>query len=61
MPGIASIVCVVAAAKGTRPFRVHIDPVGDGAEEGNALDDEVRDRFYRRIGLDDLLQVRMEP
>ncbi len=54
-----AIVRVVGAAKGTRPFRVHIDPVGDGAEEVNGLGDEVRARFYRRIGLDDLLQVRM--
>ncbi len=51
---------VVDAAKGTRPLRVHIDPVGDGAQEVNALGDEVRERFYRRIGLDDLLQVGME-
>ena len=47
---------VVDLPKGQRPFRVHIDPADDGAEEVNALGDHVRERFYRRIGLDDLLQ-----
>ena len=51
------IVRIVNAPKGTRPFRVHIDPVDDGAEQVNALGDQVRERFYRRIGLDDLLRV----
>jgi NAD(P)-dependent dehydrogenase (short-subunit alcohol dehydrogenase family) len=46
---------VVDLPKGDRPFRVHIDPVDDGAEEVNALGDRIRERFYRRIGLEDLL------
>lgn len=49
------IVEVVDTPKGSRPFRVHIDPAGDGAEEVNALGDEVRTRFYQRIELTDLL------
>jgi NAD(P)-dependent dehydrogenase (short-subunit alcohol dehydrogenase family) len=46
---------VVGLPKGERPFRVHIDPADDGAQEVNALGDAVRERFYRRVGLQDLL------
>jgi hypothetical protein len=46
----------MTTAKGERPFRVHIDPPDDGAAEVNALGDRVRERFYQRIGLDDLLR-----
>jgi NAD(P)-dependent dehydrogenase (short-subunit alcohol dehydrogenase family) len=46
---------VVNLPKGERPFRVHIDPADDGAQEVNALGDAVRERFYRRVGLQDLL------
>ena len=51
-----AIVRVVDMPKGTRPFRVHIDPVNDGAEEVNAVGDRVRREFYHRIGLTDLLK-----
>ncbi len=50
------IVRVVGLPAGRRPFRVHIDPVDDGAEEVNDLGDTVRTRFYERIGLADLLR-----
>jgi NAD(P)-dependent dehydrogenase (short-subunit alcohol dehydrogenase family) len=46
---------VVGLPHGRRPFRVHIDPLDDGATAVNALGDEVRRRFYERIGLADLL------
>jgi NAD(P)-dependent dehydrogenase (short-subunit alcohol dehydrogenase family) len=46
---------VVDLPKGQRPFRVHIDPANDGAETVNNVGDLVREHFYRRIGLDDLL------
>jgi hypothetical protein len=46
---------VVGMTKGTRPFRVHIDPADDGAETVNRVGDLVRREFYRRIDLDDLL------
>jgi NAD(P)-dependent dehydrogenase (short-subunit alcohol dehydrogenase family) len=46
---------VVDLPKGQRPFRVHIDPANDGAETANNVGDLVREHFYRRIGLDDLL------
>jgi NAD(P)-dependent dehydrogenase (short-subunit alcohol dehydrogenase family) len=50
-----AIVRVVGMTKGTRPFRVHIDPADDGAETVNRVGDLVRREFYRRIDLDDLL------
>jgi len=46
---------VVDLPKGQRPFRVHIDPMDDGATEVNAVTDRVRERFYERLGLSDLL------
>ena len=49
------IVAVVDAPAGRRPFRVHIDPVDDGAEAVNDLGDRIREQFYARIGLADLL------
>ena len=53
-----TIVRVVDAPAGARPFRVHVDPADDGAEVVNAVGDRVRTEFYRRIGLDDLLRPR---
>ncbi|MEU8795677.1 SDR family oxidoreductase [Streptomyces sp. NPDC048643] len=49
------IVRVVDLPKGQRPFRVHIDPANDGAEEVNKVGDRIREEFYERIGLSDLL------
>jgi NAD(P)-dependent dehydrogenase (short-subunit alcohol dehydrogenase family) len=51
-----AIVDVVQAPFGKRPFRVHIDPSRDGAEEVNGVADRVRAEMYRRIGLEDLLR-----
>ncbi len=48
---------VVDTPAGQRPFRIHIDPANDGAEQVNDLGDRVRDEFYHRIGLADLLTV----
>ncbi|GAA3511280.1 NAD(P)-dependent dehydrogenase (short-subunit alcohol dehydrogenase family) [Streptosporangium album] len=50
-----AIVEVVDAPHGTRPFRVHIDPAGDGAEEVSQVADRIRAEFLTRIGLEDLL------
>lgn len=50
-----AIVRVVDTPKGSRPFRVHIDPADDGAVVVNAVGDRVRTEFYRRVGLEDLL------
>ena len=49
------IAAVVGLPAHQRPFRVHIDPVRDGAEQVNDLGDRVRAEFYARIGLADLL------
>jgi hypothetical protein len=51
-----AITRIVDTAKGQRPFRVHIDPAHDGAEEVFDLGDKIRDDFYRRIQLDNLLR-----
>lgn len=50
-----AIVRVVDTPFGKRPFRVHVDPSRDGAEEVNAVADRVRVEMYRRIGLERLL------
>lgn len=50
-----SIVDVVNMAHGKRPFRVHIDPVNDGAEVVNMVADRVRSEMYRNIDLETLL------
>jgi hypothetical protein len=50
------ILRVAELPKGQRPFRVHIDPVHDGAEEIFAIGDRVREWYFQRLGLDDLLR-----
>ncbi|WP_112239985.1 SDR family oxidoreductase [Kribbella monticola] len=50
---------VVDLPKGSRPFRVHIDPADDGSERVNELGDRIREEFYERIGLTDLLAARL--
>jgi hypothetical protein len=44
------IVKVVDTPKGSRPFRVHVDPADDGAEDVFRVGDRARERFYQRIG-----------
>jgi NAD(P)-dependent dehydrogenase (short-subunit alcohol dehydrogenase family) len=51
------IVKVVDMPKGSRPFRVYVDPADDGAEDVFRVGDRVRQWFYHRIGLSDLLSV----
>jgi hypothetical protein len=50
-----AIVDVVDAPAGQRPFRTHIDPANDGAEEVAAVADRIRVEFLTRIGLEDVL------
>ncbi|MFC4034871.1 SDR family oxidoreductase [Streptomyces polygonati] len=50
-----TMVRVVDTPKGERPFRVHVDPANDGAEEVDEVGDRIRTRFYQRIELTDLL------
>lgn len=49
------IVEIVDAPFGRRPFRVHYDPAGDGADVGFAVLDRVRAEMLHRVGLSDLL------
>jgi NAD(P)-dependent dehydrogenase (short-subunit alcohol dehydrogenase family) len=51
------IVKVVDMPKGSRPFRVYVDPADDGAEDVFRVGDRVRQWCYQRIGLVDLLSV----
>lgn len=51
-----AVVNVVAIAFGQRPFRVHIDPAGDGADVGFAVLDRLRAEMLHRVGLSDLLK-----
>jgi hypothetical protein len=50
-----AIVKVVGTSFGQRPFRVHIDPAGDGADVGFAVLDRLRAEMLHRVGLSDLL------
>ncbi|WP_214780588.1 SDR family oxidoreductase [Exiguobacterium sp. s22] len=54
---VREIVKVVALPKGSRPFRVHIDPVDDGSERVSSFADEARQDFLTRIGLSDLITL----
>jgi len=56
-----AIVEVVAAPRGNRPFRVHVDPSRDGAEVVAGVADRVREEFLRRIGLEDILKAHTAP
>jgi NAD(P)-dependent dehydrogenase (short-subunit alcohol dehydrogenase family) len=38
-----------------RPFRIHIDPLNDGAEVVSAVADRMRVEFFRRAGIEELL------
>jgi NAD(P)-dependent dehydrogenase (short-subunit alcohol dehydrogenase family) len=49
------IVRVVGLPHGTRPFRTHIDPSRDGSEVVSAVSDRIRQEFYHRIGIEELL------
>ncbi len=53
-----AIVDIVGAPRGTRPFRVHVDPTQDGADVGFAVTDRLRAEMLHRVGLSDLLGVR---
>jgi hypothetical protein len=47
---------VVDAPIGSAPFRVYVDPADDGAEEVFRHGEDVRLRFYGRLGMVDLLR-----
>jgi NAD(P)-dependent dehydrogenase (short-subunit alcohol dehydrogenase family) len=50
-----AVVQVVDTAHGSRPFRVHVDPANDGAEEVSVVANRIRAEFLTRVGLDDVL------
>jgi NAD(P)-dependent dehydrogenase (short-subunit alcohol dehydrogenase family) len=50
---------IVALPAGQRPYRVTIDPANDGSEEVSDVADRVRGEFLARVGLEDLLKVRL--
>jgi NAD(P)-dependent dehydrogenase (short-subunit alcohol dehydrogenase family) len=52
------IVEIVNAPPGRRPFRVHYDPAGDGADVGFAVLDRLRSEMLYRVNLGDLLAPR---
>jgi NAD(P)-dependent dehydrogenase (short-subunit alcohol dehydrogenase family) len=54
-----AITSVVGTPFGERPFRVHVDPSGDGASVAFAVIDRVRDEMLHRVGLADLLKPRI--
>lgn len=51
-----AIVSVVNAPFAKRPFRILVDPGGDGADAGFAVLDRLRAEMLHRIGLQDLLK-----
>jgi hypothetical protein len=51
------IVKVVDMPKGSRRFRVYVDPADYGADDVFRVGDRVRQWCYQRIGLADLLSV----
>ncbi|KAM4068037.1 short chain dehydrogenase [Hirsutella rhossiliensis] len=53
-----AVVDVVGARQGKAPFRVHIDPWNDGAENVNKVRDQMRVKWHQKTGLEDLLQVK---
>lgn len=53
-----AIVDVVGLPAGQRPFRVHIDPSGDGSDVVSTVYDRIRAEFYHRVGIADLLSER---
>lgn len=55
-PDVAKrIVAVVDMPHRTRPFRVFVDPMNDGAEVVSAVADRLRVECFRRAGITELL------
>jgi hypothetical protein len=54
---VLGIVKVVNTLKGSRLCRVFVDPADDGAEDVLRTGDRVRQWFYERIGMLDLVSV----
>lgn len=48
---------VVEMPHGTRPYRVHVDPLDDGSEAVSDVADKVREDMLRKMGFGDLLKA----
>ncbi|MDX2147607.1 MAG: SDR family NAD(P)-dependent oxidoreductase [Planctomycetota bacterium] len=55
------VVKVVAQPKGSRPFRIVVDPQRHGAEHVNAVAASVQHDFMRRMGIADMRVCRLTP
>lgn len=53
-----TVLQIIETPKGTRQFRVVIDPQHHGAAEINRVADEMQQQFMRRMKIEDLLAVR---
>jgi len=53
-----AVVRAVDTPKGQRPFRITIDPADDGSERVTDVADRIRNEFYERLHLTDVLSVR---
>jgi len=51
-----ALVGIVDMPFGQRPFRLHVNPTGDGADVGFAVLDRLKAEMLRRIGMPDLLK-----
>ncbi|GAA2490714.1 SDR family NAD(P)-dependent oxidoreductase [Winogradskya humida] len=51
------IVRVIGLPSEARPFRTHVDPSRDGSEVVSAVADRIRQEFYHRAGIADLLSA----
>lgn len=54
-----ALVQVSEAPRGQKPYRVTVDPAEDGGREGAAIIDRFGADFYRRLGLEKMLRVRI--
>lgn len=54
-----ALVELASIPRGKKPFRVTVDPAGDGGEVGAAVIDKFGADFYRRIGLEKILKVSL--
>jgi len=54
-----ALVAIVNAPRGKRPFRIGIDATDDGSMVVNPMLDRVRAEMLRRVGLGDLLTVKI--
>ncbi len=56
-----AILRIVAAPRGKRPFRVHVEAEKGGkmAETVNNVRDLVRERYLRSMGCEELMEVKL--